>query len=117
VAIEDILDQYGARYHFRDATIGAYRGQFLFTAHGDVPVTLFRAAHSRPWAGNEEFAAFLAACDHFLKENRPDVVWTYGGDPSAYAIQRLAKRLDIPVLFALHNFAISTRRPLWPRTT
>jgi hypothetical protein len=23
VAIEDILDQYGARYHFRDATIGA----------------------------------------------------------------------------------------------
>ena len=105
VAIEDILDQYGARYHFRDATIGAYRGQFLFTAHGDVPVTLFRAAHSRPWAGSEEFAAFLAACDHFLKEHRPDVVWTYGGDPSAYAIQRLAKRLDIPVLFALHNFA------------
>jgi len=105
VAIEDILDQYGARYHFRDATIGAYRGQFLFTAHGDVPVTLFRAAYSRPWAGNEEFEAFLAACDHFLKEQRPDVVWTYGGDPSAYAIQRLAKRLDIPVLFALHNFA------------
>ena len=104
VSIEDILDQYGARYQFRDATIGSYQGQLLFTAHRNVPVTLFRSAHSRQWASTEEFDAFLAACDHFLKQNRPDLVWTYGGDPTAYAIQRLAKRLDIPVLFALHNF-------------
>jgi len=103
VAIEDVLDRYGARYQSRDASIGSYQGRLIFTAHRGAPVTLFRSASSRRWASREEFDAFLAACDHFLKENRPDVVWTYGGDPSAYAIQRLAKRLDMPVLFALHN--------------
>ena len=104
VSIEDVLDQCGARYRFRDVTIGSYQGQFLFTSHRNVPVKLFRSAYTRQWAGVEEFDAFLAACDQFLKQNRPDLVWTFGGDPSAYAIQRLAKRLDIPVLFALHNF-------------
>jgi glycosyltransferase involved in cell wall biosynthesis len=104
VAIEHILDQSGTQYALRDATIGNYAGQLLFTSQGKVPMTLFRAASSRQWASAAEFEAFLAACDHFLREQRPDLVWTYGGDSSAYAIQRLAKRLDIPVLFALHNF-------------
>ena len=33
------------------------------------------------------------------------MVWTYGGDPVSLAVQQLVKRLDIPILFALHNFA------------
>jgi len=33
------------------------------------------------------------------------VVWTYGGDPVALAIQEIVKRLDIPIVFALHNLA------------
>jgi glycosyltransferase involved in cell wall biosynthesis len=105
VPIESLLQQYGSPYELRDARIGSYEGRILFTSHRKVPVTLFRAASSRQWASPAEQEAFLAACDHFLKESRPDLVWTYGGDPSAYAIQRLAKRLDIPVLFALHNFS------------
>ena len=104
VAIEDVLDQAGARYGFRDVTIGNHQAQLVQTAHRDVPVTLSAAASSRQWAGQAEADAFLAVCDQFLKEQRPQVVWTYGGDPDAHVLQRLAKRLDIPVLFALHNF-------------
>jgi glycosyltransferase involved in cell wall biosynthesis len=104
VAIEDVLDQVGARYRFQDVNIGSQQGQLLLTDYRGVAVTVFRAASSRQWTSIAEFDAFLTVCDHYLKQNRPDVVWTYGGDPAAYNLQRLAKRLDIPVLFALHNF-------------
>ena len=33
------------------------------------------------------------------------MVWTYGGDAVSLAVQQLVKRLDIPIVFALHNFA------------
>ena len=33
------------------------------------------------------------------------MVWTYGGDPVSLAVQQLVKRLDIPLVFGLHNFA------------
>jgi glycosyltransferase involved in cell wall biosynthesis len=105
VSIGNLLRQYGASYELRGARLGTYEAQLLFTSHRKVPVTLFRSASSRQWASAAEQEAFLTACDQFLKDDRPDLVWTYGGDPSAYAIQRLAKRLDIPVLFALHNFS------------
>ena len=41
----------------------------------------------------------------FLRRNRPDLVWTYGGDPVSMALHKLVKALGIPILFALHNFA------------
>ena len=78
----------------------------IFTTHGQLPVTLFNSASTRGgWINPEEIAAFLAACEIFLTNDRPDVVWTYGGDPVSLAVQQLVKRLDIPILFALHNFA------------
>ena len=52
-----------------------------------------------------EIDAFLTACEIFLNNTRPDVVWTYGGDPVSCAVHQLVKRLDIPILFFLHNFA------------
>ena len=81
VAVEDVLDRAGARYRFQDATIGSYPARLLLTTHRNVPVTLFRAVSSRQWSSTAESDAFLAACDQFLKEKRPQVVWTYGGDP------------------------------------
>ena len=39
----------------------------------------------------------------FLRKNRPDVVWTYGSDAVSLAVQQLVKRLDIPIVFGLHN--------------
>jgi len=106
VLMEEILAQRQVRYIVRNAQIGPHRGRMIFTTHNQVAVTLFNSASTRGgWINNEEIAAFLAACEIFLKKNRPDVVWTYGGDPVSLAVQKLAKRLDIPILFALHNFA------------
>ena len=64
-----------------------------------------RPRRAASWINEEEVAAFLARCEIFLTRNRPDVVWTYGGDPVSIVLQQLVKRLDIPILFALHNFA------------
>jgi len=77
VLMEGILAQRGIRYHVRNAQIGSHRGRMIFTTHGQVAVTLFNSASTRGgWINNEEIAAFLTACEIFLKKNRPDVVWT-----------------------------------------
>jgi glycosyltransferase involved in cell wall biosynthesis len=77
-----------------------------------VPVTIFNSASTRgAWINREEIAAFLTACEIFLKRNRPDLVWTYGGDDVALAVQRLAKQLGIPILFALHNLSYQDAEP------
>ncbi len=71
-----------------------------------MPVTIFNSISSRgAWRDREEIAAFLTGCEIFLQKSRPDLVWTYGGDPVSLAVQQLAKRLGIPVLFFLHNFS------------
>ena len=59
----------------------------IFTSHGEVPVTLFNSASTRGgWINAEEIAAFLRPA-RFPEKNRPDVVWTYGGDPVSVAVQ------------------------------
>ena len=63
----------------------------------------------RGGSGREEIAAFLKGCEMFLDHFRPDVVWTYGGDPGAMVMQQMAKRRGIPILFWLHNFAYTDR--------
>ncbi len=81
-------------------------------APSSLPVTLFNSASTRGgWVNREETAAFLTACELFLKKNRPDLVWTYGGDSVALAVQHLAKQHGIPVLFALHNLSYRELTP------
>ena len=78
---------------------------------GTIAVTLFENASTRGgWLGRDEVNAFLTGCEIFLRKNRPDVVVTYGGDAVSIAVQRIAKRLGIPIVFWLHNFAYSDRR-------
>ncbi|MGO9108439.1 MAG: glycosyltransferase [Thermoguttaceae bacterium] len=111
VLVEEVLARRRVRYMVRNAQIGAFRGRMIFTTHEDIPVTLFNSASTRSgWINAQEIAAFLTACEIFLTKNRPDVVWTYGGDPVSFAVQQLVKRLDIPILFALHNFAYRDAR-------
>ncbi len=105
VFVEDILARRRVRYLVRNAKIGAHRARMIFTTHGQVPVTIFSSVSSRGgWVNAEEVAAFLTACEIFLTRNRPDVVWTYGGDPVSQALHRLVKRLGIAIVFGLHNF-------------
>ena len=106
VLVEEVLAKRGVRYAVRNAQIGHYRGRMIFTSHGPVPVTLFNSASTRGgWINRDEIAAFVSGCEIFLRRNRPDLVWTYGGDPVSMALHKLVKAIGIPILFALHNFA------------
>ena len=110
--VEESLARLGLRYEVRNSRIGAHRGRLIFTRHGKVAVTLFNMASTRgACSSDEETAALLAACDSFLVKNRPDVVWTYGGDPVSCAVQQLVKGLHIPILIALHNFRYGDLEP------
>ncbi len=105
VLVEEILAKRRLRYVVRNAQIGEYRGRMIFTTHGQVPVTLFNSASTRGgWINRKEIAAFITALEIFLVRNRPDLVWTYGGDSVALAVQQAAKKRGIPILFGLHNF-------------
>ncbi len=135
VLIEEALANRGLPYEVRNAQIGAFRGRMIFTAYrmrkGDspifadtkigtvptkigtvpLPVTLFNSASTRGgWLNREEIAAFLTACDIFLKKNRPDLVWTYGGDGVSRQLHRGVRALGIPLLFRAAQLLLS--RPL-----
>ena len=111
VPLDDLLVKRQVHYAVRHARIGPYRRRMIFTTHGDVAVTLFHAASTRRWISEEEMAAFLAGCEIFLRQNRPDVVWTYGGDPVSLAAQRAVKQRGVPILFWLHNFSYREIEP------
>ena len=92
VLVEEVLAKRGVRYAVRNAQIGHYRGRMIFTSHGPVPVTLFNSASTRGgWIDREEIAAFFSGCEIFLRRNRPDLVWTYGGDPVSMVLHKLVK--------------------------
>jgi glycosyltransferase involved in cell wall biosynthesis len=106
IRFEEILARRDIRYEAQDARIGPYGARLVFTAHGKVPMTLFDTGCTRvQWRDEQEVNAFLAVCEWFLKKNRPDAVWTCGGDAVALQVQQIAKHLDIPVLFALHDLS------------
>jgi glycosyltransferase involved in cell wall biosynthesis len=133
--IQETLARQGIKYLVQKAKIGAYDGRLIFFVdgeqgarkpqaltpgpsprrrgeHGRVPVTLFENGSTRGgWFGAEEVKAFLTGCEIFLRRNRPDLVWTYGGDEVSIIVQRVAKALGIPVLFFLHNFGYYDTAP------
>jgi glycosyltransferase involved in cell wall biosynthesis/GT2 family glycosyltransferase len=112
VRLEDTLQRQQTPFEVRDVRVGQHTASMLFTTQGKVPVTVFKkASTSRQWQTPGEANLFLAACKSFLLRNRPDVVWTYGGDPASRAIHRLVKQIDIPLLFFLHNFAYTSPDP------
>ena len=117
VAVEDVLDRAGVRYRFQDVTVGSYPARLLLTTHRHVPMTLFRAASSRQWSSAAESDAFLAACDQFLKENRPQVVWTYGGDPAPMCSSGWPSGWTSRCSLPCTTSATSARGLLWPATT
>jgi glycosyltransferase involved in cell wall biosynthesis len=112
VRLEDTLARQRTPFEVRNVRIGQQTAPMLFTSQGKVPVTVFKkASNNRQWQTPGEANLFLAACKSFLTQNRPDVVWTYGGDPASRAIHRLVKQIDIPLVFFLHNFAYTSPEP------
>jgi glycogen synthase len=74
--------------------------------HGGVPVQLFDSPAAGPSreVKKEVGVCFLALYEQLLERFQPDLVLTYGGDWVAQQIIAQAKRRNIPVVFALHNF-------------
>jgi glycosyltransferase involved in cell wall biosynthesis len=112
VVLEDVLAKQKTPYEVRDIRLGTHAAQILLTHQKEIPFSIFKKkTTTRQWQDKEEVATFLAACEFLLQKNRPDVIWTYGGDPVSRAIHRLAKKLDIPIVFYLHNFAYLSPDP------
>ena len=136
--IEPVLKARGERYVLRDTRIGPFHGRMIFTSHGSMPVTMADlvpgqnasihpdgpggpsyialspcpspGGRGEPCIHREEIAAFLTGCEMFLDRFRPNLVWTYGGDPVALLVQQMARRRGIPLLFSLYNFAYEDRK-------
>jgi glycosyltransferase involved in cell wall biosynthesis/GT2 family glycosyltransferase len=105
--IETALRRHGIVYRHSALDVGNGQAPVLvaalegFRGHGaDGPleVTIFPQEAARQ-------TDFYRACGAFLDADRPDAALTYGGDPLAETLIRLAKNRDLPVVFWLHNFA------------
>ncbi len=116
--LENVLARCGERYAVRDAQIGDFQARMGFATiaccsllpASCFPVTLVDTGLALGQSVNTEgIAAFLAGCELFLARFRPDVVWTYGGDPLSLAVQLIAKQQGIPILFAVHNSTYTDR--------
>ena len=106
VLVEEILARRGVRYPVRNAQIGHYQGRMIFTS-------------PRPGAGD----ALQLGLDprrldqprrdrglpHRMRDFPPQEPAGPGLDlrrrPGFHGVHKLVKRLGIPILFALHNFA------------
>ncbi len=105
VLVEEILAREKIPYRVRNMQIGQGRGRMIFARRRHVGVTMFNTALTRGgWVDRGELDSFLAACEVFLRKNRPDLVWTYGGSPVSASLYKIVHGLGIPLLFALHNF-------------
>jgi glycosyltransferase involved in cell wall biosynthesis len=105
--IETMLRRHEVAYRHSTIPLGNAQGPVLLASLGgfaprggsdSLEVTIF------PNEAQQQ-ADFLCACDAFLEAERPDAVLTYGGDPLAKALIRLAKIRDLPLVFWLHNFS------------
>jgi glycosyltransferase involved in cell wall biosynthesis/GT2 family glycosyltransferase len=103
--IEDVFARQGITYEVCEVSLAQQPARFLLTQPDGFPVTVFEKASAGSGWSEADTAAFLTCCEEFLRENRPDLVWTYGGDPVSLAIHALVKQMDIPIVFALHNFS------------
>jgi hypothetical protein len=84
---------------------------FRILASG-MPVTLHRVSSTHPHPPDEaESSEFLRLFDAAVTRFKPDVLLTYGGDPTTQEILSRARRLGITTVFALHNFNYHNRRP------
>jgi hypothetical protein len=77
---------------------------------GEVPVAVLRTRSTRVdvWEPRKA-VTLMAEVERTIREFRPQVLLTYGGDAVARAIIELGKRHGLAVVFGLHNFAYQDR--------
>ena len=86
----------------RDPLYASGPGPDHLCSPGDHP-------HNQPRTGGDPDGP--AILRRFLDVDRPDVMFTYGGDPVTQGMIAVAKRRGIPVVFAIHNFGYTDLGP------
>jgi glycosyltransferase involved in cell wall biosynthesis len=108
-SIDDLLARQPSPYEARSAKIDTYEARMIFILSKNVPITIFGSVSTRgDWLDEAEYAAFFTAYTKFLDAYQPDAIISYGGSQAAKNMMMLAKKRDIPVIFALHNCLYSS---------
>ena len=111
VCFEDVVGAMREPYQVRPSVCGAERARVLYTRRQAVPITIIRLESTRHTRQRpEEVQTVLGFFEKFLDTYAPDVMITYGGDPTTIGMIRLAKARQIPVVFMIHNFGYRNAR-------
>ncbi len=114
VCFERMIGEMGDHYEIWPSLSGTRRARVLYTRRRQVPVTFVLPVSEQPqMAPTDQVATVLEFFRELLESCRPDVMLTYGWDPITCGMIALARRMDIPVVFAIHNFAYTSLRPFW----
>ena len=110
---EQIIGDLREPYQVRASACGSSRARVLYTRRRDVPITVMRLDSTRHGRQRpEEVRVVLEFFRTFLDVLQPDVMLTYGGDPVTAGMIDLARRREIPVVFAIHNLGYHNAPPL-----
>ncbi|AGA24799.1 glycosyltransferase [Singulisphaera acidiphila] len=111
MSVEEILKPLGVPIRKAAPMAGMYPADSLEFDLGGVGVTLVPTASSQAerFVDPSEMNGFLARTARLIDEFRPQVMLTYGGHPASFALMKLARSRDVPVVFHLHNLAYPSR--------
>ena len=102
--LEQIVGDLREPYQIQPSICGGERANLLFTRQR-VPITVMKLESSRHTRQSpEDVRNVLTFFEKFLDANAPDVMLTYGGDPTTHGMIRMARARGIPVVFMIHNF-------------
>jgi glycosyltransferase involved in cell wall biosynthesis len=114
VCFEHIVAEMGEPYEIWPSVSGDRYARVMYTYRRGIPVTVVLPETSRQLARTpDEVVTVLQFYREFLESCRPDVLLTYGWDEVTAGMIALARRMDIPVVFAIHNFGYTGLRPFW----
>lgn len=102
---EAVLQAEGQAYRYRPGTVGDVPCRLLHSFLNGVNVHGFQPDPAQGEPDEATSRAFLQVFDQVADRFRPEVVWTYGGQPLALSLLRRARRRGAKVVFALHNLA------------
>ncbi len=109
VSLERIIGDLGEPLQARPSVCGSEHAQILYTRRRRMPITVIRLESTRHTQQRPaEVRSVLEFFRTFLDAFAPDVMITYGGDPTTQGMIRLAKERGIAVVFMIHNFGYST---------
>jgi glycosyltransferase involved in cell wall biosynthesis len=114
VRFEELVGRFGDPYRVVPSVCGEHRASLLYTRRKHIPVTVVRLETTRPVSpAPDELRSVLTFFHKFVETFQPDVIITIDCDPISRGMIGLARRRDVPVVFAVHNFSHRNVGPFW----